>query len=205
MPTGYTDAVGKGEVTKFSDFALLCSRAFGAMVTLRDEPLSKPIPEKFEVSDYYLNRVVELTQRLDYLRNLTIAAADVLAEAEFKTNAEGYEKSMKENKEQIDNYNNLLLKVREWTPPTKDHKELKKFMEQQLVRSIKFDDMSEYYSREENKPKCLDGFDWLQKELEKTEKLLKSATTSLEEEKERVRSRNEWLTKLRNSLENYDD
>ena len=53
MTTGYTDAVGKGEITEFKDYALLCARAFGACVSMRDEPLDAEIPEEFKPNDYH--------------------------------------------------------------------------------------------------------------------------------------------------------
>ena len=45
MPSGYTEGVASGKVTEFKEYALLCARAFGACISLRDEPLSLEIPE----------------------------------------------------------------------------------------------------------------------------------------------------------------
>jgi len=44
MPTGYTAEIyeGEKEVT-FEKFALTCARAFGACITIRDEPMSASI------------------------------------------------------------------------------------------------------------------------------------------------------------------
>jgi hypothetical protein len=46
MPTGYTAPIADGMT--FEQFALGCARAFGALVTMRDEPSDAPIPERLE-------------------------------------------------------------------------------------------------------------------------------------------------------------
>ena len=50
MPTGYTVALYEGKDVTFEDFVMGCSRAFGALISLRDEP-NAPIPEEFKVSE----------------------------------------------------------------------------------------------------------------------------------------------------------
>jgi len=59
MPTGYTYPVVEGKITEFSDFALSCARAFGALITMRDDPHDTPIPETFEPSDYNAKKLAE--------------------------------------------------------------------------------------------------------------------------------------------------
>jgi hypothetical protein len=41
MPTGYTAGVADGTITEFREYALLCARAFGACIMLRDEPVEE--------------------------------------------------------------------------------------------------------------------------------------------------------------------
>ncbi|MBO6267553.1 MAG: hypothetical protein J6N19_00245, partial [Clostridium sp.] len=53
MPTGYTCFIEDGKITTAKGFLLLCARAFGACIEMRDEPLSEPIPEKFNGDDTY--------------------------------------------------------------------------------------------------------------------------------------------------------
>ena len=55
MPTGYTAVIEDG--CTFKEYVMTCARAFGATISMREEPLSKEIPEKFEVSDYALNQL----------------------------------------------------------------------------------------------------------------------------------------------------
>ena len=46
MPTGYTCQIETG--ITFEQFALNCSRAFGALSNMRDDPSGTPIPNKIK-------------------------------------------------------------------------------------------------------------------------------------------------------------
>ena len=64
MPTGYTlDLYDVKDIT-FEEFALRCARAFGALISMRDEPIDAPIPERFEPSDYHLKELEKAKKRL---------------------------------------------------------------------------------------------------------------------------------------------
>lgn len=60
MPTGYTYPVAEEKVDTLAEFALQCARAFGACVTMRDEPSNKPIPEEFKPSLHYQKKLDEM-------------------------------------------------------------------------------------------------------------------------------------------------
>jgi len=53
MPTGYTYPVQDGKITELRDFALLCTRGFGALIMMRDEPMDAPIPETLGANTQY--------------------------------------------------------------------------------------------------------------------------------------------------------
>lgn len=53
MPTAYTSFVADNENFTFPEFAMLCAREFGALASMRDEPLDAPVPERFEPDDFY--------------------------------------------------------------------------------------------------------------------------------------------------------
>jgi len=53
MPTAYTSFVADNENFTFPEFAMLCAREFGALISMRDEPLDTPVPERFEPDDFY--------------------------------------------------------------------------------------------------------------------------------------------------------
>lgn len=48
MPTGYTDKIYRGEPQTFPEFAARSARAFGALISMRDEPLGDELPKKIE-------------------------------------------------------------------------------------------------------------------------------------------------------------
>lgn len=61
MPTGYTASVADGTTTTLRAFALQCARAFGATVTMRDDPMSAEIPERFEPGGFYRRLMEQAT------------------------------------------------------------------------------------------------------------------------------------------------
>lgn len=63
MPTGYTVKIYNGEKVSGKDFLMTCARNFGTCITMRDEPLSKPIPDKFEPSKFYENELKKEASR----------------------------------------------------------------------------------------------------------------------------------------------
>jgi hypothetical protein len=78
MPTGYTAPIADGMT--FEQYALGCARAFGALVTMRDEPSDAPIPEKLEPDTYY-QRSLEASQ-LELDRVMSLTAAEIVAETD---------------------------------------------------------------------------------------------------------------------------
>lgn len=56
MPTGYTAAVCDGKITEFPAFALQCARAFGALITMRDDAMNAPIPEEIKPDTSYYDK-----------------------------------------------------------------------------------------------------------------------------------------------------
>ncbi len=79
MPTGYTADVQSGKITEFKDYAYICARAFGALIHLRDEPLSPHIPDDIEGSEYHKQRAADAETEL--------AALDKLSDCEIRERA----------------------------------------------------------------------------------------------------------------------
>lgn len=100
MPTGYTAAVEDGTITEFDDFAWQCARAFGALIMMRDDPMSAPIPQKFEptaehveMKNFMLDQLrislPDMSGRYDLepvIQNGTTWLADQIHEAERSLN-----------------------------------------------------------------------------------------------------------------------
>lgn len=196
MPTGYTADVQDGTVTEFSEFAMQCARAFGALITMRDEPSDAPIPQEFAPSNYNAERLVEAQRDLARLEAMTEseqkAAADAANAAAFKS----WDDRESTKAEQRARYEAMIQKVEAWEPPTADHNELKRFMLRQLRESIEFDCGPPYAPR----PGLVNAKDWYAGALARANRDIAYHAEQQAEETERARKRTKWVSDLRASL-----
>ncbi len=155
MPTGYTDAIAKD--ISFEDFVWRCARAFGALVTMRDEPYDAPIPEKFESTDYHSRGLEKAQADLVEFQKLSSADYEKRAQEEYESEIAMYLQRVKEKTTLRNKYSAMLAQVIEWIPPSPDHEKLKSFMASQIRESIDFDCF------EPKKPERLSGEDWANK------------------------------------------
>lgn len=195
MPTGYTAAVGDGEVTEFSDFAMTCARAFGALVTMRDEPADAPVPDEFPVDEYPMRMFIQNSERLNELRAMSLVDADVAAMVAYSEAVEEYRCHQQEQAATRARYEAMLDKVRAWRPPTPDHVEMKKFMVQQLEQSIRFD-----CGYERPAPVRQDGATWVAEQIAQAERNAERYAAEHEKAVERAEQRTAWVRALRESL-----
>jgi hypothetical protein len=196
MPTGYTADVQSGKITEFKDFVLQCARAFGALITMRDDPMDKPIPDEFKPDSYIKTR---LDETKDALAGLDAMTEDEIVQASKQHNADElqrFKERMQEKTDQRRRYEAMLSKVVEWTPPTGDHAELRTFMISQLQESIKFD-----CSYEPETPNPMTPTEWLNHKRTDLQRDVEYYTKSHEEEIERAAKRTEWVKALKKSLE----
>lgn len=142
MPTGLTARIYEGKETSFKDFALLCARQFGALVHMRDEDLNAPITKRNPTS-YYLEELEDAKKALEDFKANPPARESLAKEWEEKLEKIKREdaESNKEASELRLRYLDMLRQVQAWVPPTDEHTNLKKFMVEQLERSIQFDCM----------------------------------------------------------------
>lgn len=195
MPTGYTAPVQDGKITDFPAFAMQCARAFGALITMRDD--SGPIPDELKPSiDYYDHSEAAARDELGMLDALTPEEAEKKRDAEFKEATKSFDKTMSERATHKKRYEAMLTKVQMWTPPTPDHQGLRDFMEQQLKESIKWDctDYEQYRPRKKSVPV------WLAERRGEAMRSLQHAQKDRADEIERTNNRNRWLKDLRESL-----
>lgn len=193
MPTGYTAAIADG--ITFREFVLRCARAFGASVTMRDEPTDAPIPERFEPSEWYAQRAQAASRRLDELAALRPEDAEARAESDYRERAAEREQRVAQTAALRAKYEAMLAEVNAWEPPTPDHVELKRFMGEQIAESLRFDCWAEWVA-----PRRLTGDEWLALETERARHDLENSEKHHAEEVERTEKRNAWLKALRESL-----
>jgi hypothetical protein len=194
MPTGYTHAVCDGRVTEFPEFAMSCARAFGALITMRDDPMDAAIPEEIKPeTQYYDDRIAADMKRMGEIQAMTMEQANTEALEEHRKALSSRAKYLADKEAEASRLNAMLAKVRAWEPPTPDHAEMKKFMIDQLTISLPGDYAPAI-------PALLDGPTWRQKEIDRLADAVVYAKKERDKEIERAKGRTEWVKALRASL-----
>jgi hypothetical protein len=197
MPTGYTADVVDGKVTDFPTFALQCARAFGALIEMRDAPNDAPIPDEFKASTYHADRVEQARGELEALNLLSQDERRMAADAEYETELQRRRESEAKTVVVRERLNAMLADVEAWEPPTLEHFELKRFMQQQLNETLKWDGRGLYHD-EPLERKTPD--EWYEAQRTRLERDIVYHTKHHAEEVERVKGRNAWVKALRESL-----
>src|ERR1700759_3469611 len=112
MPTGYTYTIEQG--CSFEEYVWGCARAFGACVMMRDDPADKPIPEKFEASDWNAKRLEEAKAERARLDRLTEEEITAAMEAERQEIEETNSRYVRESEEKNRRYAAIRQRVTAW-------------------------------------------------------------------------------------------
>lgn len=194
MPTGYTHEVCEGKVTEFSTFAMICARAFGALIMMRDDPMDTPIPNEMKPdTQYYDNNIANNTERLNEIQAMTLEDCETAA-LEAHRQASDYRKKYLADKDaEASRLNSMLAKVRAWGPPTSDHVGIKDFMIEQLTISLPGDYAPSI-------PPLLDGATWRQQEIDRLSDTIVYHQKERSKEIDRSSARTKWVNDLRASL-----
>lgn len=201
MPTGYTADIEKG--ITFEQFAMTCARAFGALVTMRDEPHDAAIPDEFGASDYHPKALAKAEADLAALNAMTIAQADAAAQADYDKNREYHLAARTKVLELRAKYDAMLALAKAWEPPTADHQGLKRLMVEQIEQSINFDCDDTYHADALANLKREAAQDWKERRQKAVLKDIGYHAKELAEEVARAKSRTQWVRALRNSLRQH--
>ncbi len=194
MPTGYTHNVVDGKITEFSEFAMTCARAFGALIDMRDEPMGAPIPETVKPhTSYYEEKLAADMKRLGDVQALTNAECETACLEAHRVALASRKKYLDDEDLEATRLNAMLAKVRAWHPPTPDHIEMKKFMIDQLTISMPGDYVPAI-------PILLDGATWRQQEINRLADSIVYSQKEVAKEIERSNGRTNWIKALRESL-----
>lgn len=196
MPTGYTAPLHDGDPITFEQFVLRCSRAMGAAIHQRDEDSDAQITE-MTVPDYYAANVDKAERAL--IEALSRSSQDwhEMQEQEVQQALTYKHEYVEKRAAMRDRYETMLAAVEQWTPPTKEHNGLKEFMAEQLNTSINFDCGGSYVP---SVPERVPVSEYRDRKIADLSKSLTSEIERFEKERERVRSQNEWVRALRESL-----
>lgn len=137
MPTRHTAGVEDGTITGLRDYALQCARGFGALAHMRDDDWDAPIPDVIKPYAYHKNALKKAQARLKQLERMK---TDEIAECAKNAHTERRRReldALAEVRAQNNRHRAMLLKVRDWEPPTKDHASLKEMMIDDLKLSIR--------------------------------------------------------------------
>lgn len=198
MSTGYTYFLINGEEKSFYEFALTCARAFGACVTLRDEPMGIEIPE-FKPSKYHIEHLEKAQEELKKLRDMTQEEIQKAVDDDFEKTKESIKKRNEETKEIARRYKTMLSKIEGWVPPTSEHEGIKKFMLKQVKDSLSFDVS---YENEEIEKMTLD--EWYENRIKHILWNIDYHTKGYEEEIKRCNNANKWIKELKDSVIEYE-
>lgn len=198
MPTGYTHNIT--ETMEFRDFALQCARAFGACIEMRDDPVDTPIPDEFQPNGHYKEAERNALADVEKYRAMTVAEAAMALRSAVQGARESADRGKAERFGQKRAYQRMLSLVRKWTPPTAEHEGLRKFMEEQIVESIKWDCGTDYYDNSVKELEALTPETYLASMRKEAERQLAYYRDEHDKEVERARSRTQWVKALRESL-----
>ena len=191
MPTGYTEDIYNGKDVTFKDFALKCARAFGACVHQREDNIDDPPRLKIADTSYYEEKL----KKAKAFKKPKKAEYDLSISREI----EYLEIELAKNKKRIADYKAMLVNVKNWVPPTKEHFRFKEFMIEQLESSL-YADSYEYYERELERLKGMTYKDYCDILKQDADYTVKSYAEEIEKEKARTEKSNKWLTDLFKSL-----
>jgi hypothetical protein len=196
MPTGYTsDLMEKGQ--SFNEFIMGCAKQFGACVTMRDSSFDEPIPEEFKPSDWSIKELKKTQAQIKVLEAMTEEGKIKYGETKKNKRLQELAGYIEINLLQNKRIDAMLILVRQWVPPTRDHQGLKDFMIDQLNTSRHSEDYNETEIQRLKETSPLDIYN------NEIVALYRSVVYCKEEninERRRVDSRNNWLKQLRNSI-----
>ena len=196
MPTGYTAPVADGTTTTLRAFALQCARAFGATVTMRDDPMSAEIPERFEPNGFYRRMMEQAIARLRHLQALSpIEAQREMQQQHSAAMARWREQTWGDARQRV-RYLAMIDAVCDWEPPTPDHSGLRSFMLRQLHESFTFDCGGEHLRM----PRLQRWPEWLAAQIAKAARDVDDYADLQVDENERAATRTAWVRELRASL-----
>lgn len=195
MPTGYTAFITDGDIDNAGDFLLLCARAFGATISMRDEPLSKPIPEKFKRDDYHKKALEREIAALERYRSMTQEEIHAANKARYEEETSMQKKVLDQYRSQNEKLEAVLAGVEKWVPPTSEHEGLKDFAINQI--KISLNDLSWL----DTPIKMASDQEWIESRIRCCLDAIEYHRKKDAEEDARVAERNKWLQDLRDSIQ----
>ena len=202
MATGYTSATGEKDGVTFEQFALSCARAFGAAIHMRDDPMDwKLKPAK--KPDYHAKELRRSLARVQKLNKMSLSECCDKAASDYKERKASAESQIEAKNALRARYDKVLQSVLSYAPPTEEHAGHKKFMEEQLDTSIKFDYDVKYYEKALAELKPLGGKAWRAAELAKAYESAAYHVKHQAEDEERQEKSVAWIKTLARAVKKH--
>lgn len=203
MPTGYTAGIIDGSINTFEEFAKGCARAFGALIMMKEDPMDTPIKLR-EPIDYYVNQINDIRNNKAKLIAYTDDELETIMKDLLIVDIKQCEEQIAKITTIRSKLGNMLIAVKNWTPPTEEHTHFKEFMDQQLMDTLKCDGNAYYYVEKLAKSKYeLDHIDvksYRAIQMHKLDKDLAYNVDQRNKDLERCKDSNKWITDLLDSL-----
>ena len=204
MPTGYTAGILDGKVNTFEEFATVCTRAFGATIHMRDNPMDSPY-EPRTPSDYHTNSIQSKRERLEEIESMS----DEKIVEDFNTQLEEdlkyHQTKMEEDKRNLEKLNSMLESAKSWIPPTEDHQPFRNFMIEQIESTIKVDGDPSYHTNKmvEIKKQMEEGInpkEYREETIQEIKSQISYHETEYQKELVRCKDSNDWMDKFFESI-----
>jgi hypothetical protein len=204
MPTGYTAGIIDGEITTFEQFATQCSRAFGATIHMRDNPLDSPY-EPRTPSQYYVNSLQSQREKLEETKTMTDEAIVQDFETLLKDSLEYHERELEKTKVNLGRLNSIMESAKSWVPPTEDHEGVRDYMIDQLEITIKADGDPSYHVNKivQAKKELEEGIDpkvYREEKIKEIEDRISYYEGEVQKELERCKQSNDWMDNFLESI-----
>ena len=204
MPTGYTAGIIDGEITTFEQFATQCSRAFGATIHMRDNPLDSPY-EPRTPSEYYVNSLQSQREKLEETKTMTDEAIVQDFETLLKDSLEYHERELEKTKVNLGRLNSIMESAKSWVPPTEDHEGVRDYMIDQLEITIKADGDPSYHVNKivQAKKELEEGIDpkvYREEKIKEIEDRISYYEGEVQKELERCKQSNDWMDNFLESI-----
>lgn len=195
MPTGYTEIIDDHEDATFEQYVWRCARGLGPLLHMRDDSLEADIrePKENEWGDFYPRNLKTAKARLAELLSMSEEQRRAACQSEYNNLIARWEEGARREAEIDARYQSMREKVEAWTPPSKDHEGLKKFMLDQLVESRRFSGVGE-------RPKRPTPRDWFNSAVASAKSDVDYYTKKLADEQENVQKAREWIETLKKSV-----
>ena len=204
MPTGYTAGILDGKVNTFEEFATVCTRAFGATIHMRDNPMDSPY-EPRTPSDYHTNSIQSKRERLEEIESMSDEKIVEDFNTQLGEDLKYHQTKMEEDKRNLEKLNSMLESAKSWVPPTEDHQPFRNFMIEQIESTIKVDGDPSYHVNKmvgikKQMEEGINPKEYREETIQEIRGQISYHETEYQKELVRCKDSNDWMDKFLESI-----